>query len=414
MQRRTMIRMAFVPGVLALLAFTLAAGAQATPETKHGTLTLWSTGMGIGELPLPATQAKMAAAGEDWLMALFKRNRALADPVGFTAVMHRSNGRTIAAKALGLPFNYGITTAMTPLGWAEDDHGGRTIRANQTGYDFVVLVNGTGLGADIDEPLGADGGPSLIRGYRQTGSFRGHPIYDGQCVFITRNGLPPLIPVTRERYLREKIARARRDSARFADEQKASGNTTTSDSYAQYLRDKAKREADMMAVYNRIKKTDPAAAKEFIAGWRKGEAENERQIKATNGGATTDAEIANARASATAELGQAIQKVRDQLDAMTPAERTDPALIVDLGVGQTRLANDDDSDTTPLMQINPAAYNRALGLDVPQVVSVCLPGLQSGFDREDRNWTPRMARLTAGIRDGFDWAALEGLVKPKS
>jgi hypothetical protein len=393
-----------------LLGLTPALGAQASPETKHGTLTLWPAGMGIGELPLPAPQAKAATAGEDWLMALFKRNHALGDPIGFKAVMHRSDGRTIAAKALGLPFNYGITTSVTPLGLSDD---GRTIEANQTGFDFVVLVNGTGLGADINEPLGADGGPSLIRGYRKTGMFRGSAVYDGQCVFITRNGQQALFPASRGRYLREKIAQARRDSARHVDEQKSDGTTAMSDYYKQYLRDKPKREADMMTVYNQLKKSDAAGADKYLAEMRKAEAENEKQIKAMNGGASMDAQVSKARASANAQVGEAIQKLQDQLDAMPAAERNRQAYIVDLGVGQTRLANDDDSEseTTPLVQINPAAYNKALGLDVPQVVSVCLPGLQSDFQHNDQHWDARRGKMMAAVRDGFDWAALEGLVK---
>lgn len=392
-----------------LLGLAPAVGAQGSPETKHGTLTLWPAGMGIGE-PLSASQAKAATAGEDWLMALFKRNHALGDPIGFKAVMHRSDGRVLAAQALGLPFNYGITTSVTPFGVADD---GKTIEANQTGFDFVVLVNGVGISGDIAEPMAADGGPSLVRGYRKTGTFRGYPVYDGQCVFITRNGQPPLVPVTRERYLRAKIAQARRDSARHVDQQKSDGNTVMSDYYKQYLRDKPKREADMMTVYNQLKKTDAAGADKYLAEMRKAEAENEKQIKAMNGGESMDAQVSKVRASANAQVGEAIQKVQEELDAMSAAERKRQAYVVDLGVGQTRLANDADpeSETTPLVQINPAAYNKALGLDVPQVVSVCLPGLQSDFQRNDQHWDTRRGKMMAAVRDGFDWAALEGLVK---
>jgi hypothetical protein len=397
---------------VALIALSSGVAGQGTPESKHGTLTLWPTGMGVGELPLPTADAATAKTGEDWLIALFRRNQALADPTGFKAVMHRSEGRTIAAKALGLPFDYGITTTLTPFGWADD--GKRTIEANQTSFDFVVLVDGTGLGADINEPLAADGGPSLIRGYRKTGTFRGHDVYDGQCVFITRNGQPPLIPVTRERYLREKIAGARRDSTRHVGQQKANGNSVMSDYYAQYLRDKPKREAEMKKTYDMIKKTDPAAADKMMADWRQSEAESEKQIRASSGGADVDQQIGKLRAQGNAAAGEAMQKLQDQLDAMSASDRKRQAFIVDLGVGQTRLANDDDSDATPLVQINPAAYDKRLGLGVAQVVSVCLPGLQSDFDRNDQHWNPRIAKSTALIRDGFDWAALEGLVKPKS
>ena len=124
------------------------------------------------------------------------------------------------------------------------------------------------------------------------------------------------------------------------------------------------------------------------------------------------AKIAAARSEANREMQKAIEQFQSELDAMPPAERRGPALIVDLGVGQTRLARDDEaSDATPLVQVNAAAYDRKLAPQVPQVVSVCLPGLQSDYARNDRTWTEQRARDAALIRDGLDWPALEALVK---
>jgi len=278
---------------------------------------------------------------------------------------------------------------------------------------LIALVNATGHGADVNEPLAADGGPPLIRGYRRTGTFRGHDVYDGDCVFITASGLPPLVPVTRERYLSVKIAEMRRSSARHAAQQQAGGTTVMSDHYAQFLRDRPKREAEMRKVYDEIKKSDPASADKMMEEWKKAEAESEQQIRAANGGADLDRQIQSARAEGNAAAAGAIQSLQSELEAMSPADRRRAAFVVDLGVGQTRLAGEDDTETTPLVQVNEAAYDKALGLEAPQAISVCLPGLQEGFPKDDREWTPQRARDAILIRDGLDWASLEAMVNRK-
>lgn len=384
--------------------------AQTTPERKAGVLTVWPTGMGVGE-PLGAVEKKLATAGEDALIAILRRDPALTSPVGYSVRLHRSDGRTIAAHAAGLPFDYGLTNYVWYYGWEDHDGSARTIELNGGRFTFTVLVNGTGEGADINEPLAADGGPPFIRGYRATGTFRGHTVYDGECVFITRSGQPPLIPVTQERYLREQIARLRRDSVRHAEQQQTNdGPRTMSEAYAQYEREKPEREARMREVYATVKKTDPAGADRMWADWKKAEDASEKAMRDDAG--KTDAKIAAARSEANREMQKAIEQFQSELDAMSPEERRRPALVVDLGVGQTRLAHENEAaDATPLVQVNAAAYDRTLAPQVPQVVSVCLPGLEGDYARNDRTWTEQRARDAALIRDGMDWPALEALVK---
>ncbi len=388
------------------------AQAQATPETAPGTLTLSRTGMNVGE-PLAQSQRMTATAAEDALIALLKRNPALISPIGYDVILHRSDGRTHTASAFGLPIDYGVSSYIWYKGWETSAAGVRTIATNNGRFDFTVLVNATGQGADVNEPLAADGGPPLIRGYRRTGTFRGHDVYDGECVFITASGLPPLVPVTRERYLSVKIAELRQSSARHAAQQQAAGTTVMSDHYAQFLRDRPKREAEMRKVYEEIKKSDPASANMMMEEWKKAEAESEQQIRAANGGTDLDREIQHARAEGNAAAAGAIQALQSELEDMSPADRRRAAFIVDLGVGQTRLAGEDDTETTPLVQVNAAAYNKALGLEAAQVISVCLPGLQEGFPKDDREWTPQRARDAILIRDGLDWTSLEAMVNLK-
>jgi hypothetical protein len=399
-------------GLVTLLIPALAR-AQATPETAPGVLTLSRTGMNVGE-PLASSDKKTVTAAEDALIALLKRNPALASPIGYDVVLHRSDGRTQTASAFGLPIDYGVTSYIWYKGWETGPSGARSIATNNGRFNFTVLVNATGQGADVNEPLAADGGPSLIRGYRRTGTFRGHDVYDGECVFITASGRAPLIPVTRERYLTAKIAELRQSSARHTAQQQAAGTSVMSDHYAKFLRDRPKREAEMRKVYDEIKKSDPASANTMMEEWKKAETESEQQIRNANGGADVDRQLQQARAEGNAAAAEAIQRLESELAAMSPTDRKRPAFIVNLGVGQTRLAGDGDEEATPLVQVNEAAYDKSLGPDAPQVLSACLPGLQEGFPKEDREWTPQRARDAILIRDGLDWASLEAIVKRKT
>jgi hypothetical protein len=83
-----------------------------------------------------------------------------------------------------------------------------------------------------------------------------------------------------------------------------------------------------------------------------------------------------------------------------------------------------DAGASPLMELNPAVYDRSLPPSVPQVIMVCLPGLQglankaSDLMAEGPERNAEQRRLAARVRDAvrirdqLDWAALEALVRP--
>ena len=75
------------------------------------------------------------------------------------------------------------------------------------------------------------------------------------------------------------------------------------------------------------------------------------------------------------------------------------------------------------MQPNPAFYDASLSPNLPQVLWICLPGLQgvadstyqtyAGEEREQERATAERHLADAiRVRDKLDWAALEALVKP--
>jgi hypothetical protein len=75
------------------------------------------------------------------------------------------------------------------------------------------------------------------------------------------------------------------------------------------------------------------------------------------------------------------------------------------------------------VQPNPAFYDQSIAPSVPQLLWVCLPGLQgvvdstyqmyAGDEREQEKQTAERRLADAiRIRDKLNWTALEALVKP--
>ena len=118
-----------------------------------------------------------------------------------------------------------------------------------------------------------------------------------------------------------------------------------------------------------------------------------------------------------------IAQLQAKLDALSPEERKSPAYLIDHGRGMYTLGTKDDDDVVLPVQPNPAFYDQSIAPSVPQLLWVCLPGLQgvvdstyqmyAGEEREQEKQTAERRLADAiRIRDKLNWAALEALVKP--
>jgi hypothetical protein len=208
-------------------------------------------------------------------------------------------------------------------------------------------------------PQPPDGGPPVFT-LRQTGQFRGRPIYDRECTYIARRAAAPFVPVTRERFIRNRILTIRADSQRYASQMAKAGASGAN-----------------------------ASAQQFI---RQG---NEM-------------------------LGGQIRGLEDQLASLSADERQQPVsvhgyqIFADVDFKRAELANADDPDATGVVQWNPAFFDHALPPDVPQIIWVCLPGLQEGVPplHDQTSWDAQRARIAGQLRDQIDWAGLEQMVRP--
>jgi hypothetical protein len=211
-----------------------------------------------------------------------------------------------------------------------------------------VLVNALTCGSDDQLPAELDGGPRMLSTMRRTGTFHGHPVYDGTCVILSHRPGTPVVPVTRERWLRLHTEYFRRQLAKVAEAR-----------------------AQLVQMH--------ASLDEF------------------------DQDVARLR--------QHVQDLDGQLAAMPPAERTAPAWVHE-SHGDTALVAPDTPDAVPLQQVNTAFVDRALPNDAPQAIAVVIGDgiLESTWQNDgDRAFRWQIAQR---VRDGIDWAALEAMLRP--
>lgn len=413
-----MTRFVVAAAVAALLSVGVRCFAQGDDpaKTHHGNFVLRPDAQ-LGLAVPNAAQRRAAFAAADKLVAILRHDDALATPIGYAAVVHRAAGVTGAggdSLAPGLPVHYAVAGGLNYYAMEDDGHGGQRVGDGGGSFPFLFAVNGIGRLSDMEvitPPF--DHGPPILTDFRVTGQFRGHAVYNGECVFIARRpSVPPFVPVTQARYLTLQILKARADSTRHAAEHRQMDAAPgVASALEQWNKDRPKREADMRVTYEQVKKLDPKSAQAFLDSWRASEADAAARL-ASAAPSGADDRIRELARQGSAGEGTMIAAIQAQLNALSPAERKAPAAILEQGAAGDKLGKASDPESQPLVQINPAFFDKTLAVDVPQLVTVCLPGLQAGVEIKRWEWNDQRAHDAALIRDHLDWAALEALVKP--
>ena len=421
---------------LPLVAGALAsAGAQRYERatTTPGTLSTVADRQ-LGLAVPSAAQRRAAFAAADPVLALLRADGALAKPIGYTVALRRVAGITRLTpddRPIDGTLHYGVTGTLSYLVTGDDGHGGRETTAEGGLVGFDVVVNSIGRLTDAEEWTAMiDTGPSVISSLRQTGEFRGHPIYDGECAVVTSRPVAPFVPLTRERYYKLLILYIRADSAKNAAAQardRAAQSGGADGGAAGAAAERARRAADTKAAYEMMKKLDPKAAEDFLTQSKQLEAQLQAAASADTGAGSMANKMAVIEQQGAVEVGRHLHELQDKLDALSPSDRRAPVAVqLHHYLWDWRsdaLADINDPDASPLVQVNPDFFDRARPATAPQIVTVCMPGLQglenksyerlAGAEREDeRQMLEQRTRDAVRIRDQLDWAALEALVKP--
>jgi len=402
-----------------------------SPETHRGALTVKSD----ANVGTSVTQRTPGIAGAERVLAVLRRDDAISRPVGYTVSVRRFTAAHHDGDLPNMQYRYGVRGDAVYFGIADDGKGQTTIAANGGSYNFQLTVNAVGYPAEMDNSdRELDGGPRVlgadeggVETYRVTGQLHGRPIYGGNCTYVSRKPVPPIIPVTKQRYIELELLRARGDSSRHATRQVEVGSAPISDQLERFLRDRPKRDADNQKTIAELKKAgiDDASLTQMREAFKKAEADQESALRSSVAGGG-DRQLNDIVKQGRAGEAEKIRQLHDQLDAMSPTERRSPAILSPLGRGMFRLARAEDEDSLPLMQPNPAFFDRSLAPEVPQVIWVCIDGLQGFPDKRtyehhaegseeydrDKKHAERVARDVSKIRDGLDWSALEALIKP--
>jgi len=398
--------------------------AQGDPKTHPGSLSI-KPDVHLGK-EIPAGPQRTAAfAAAQSVLDVLRTDAALTSPVGYTVVVRRLASARLPADAPGMPYHAAILGALDYFGLEDNGRGGKEIGPTGGTVPFHVAVNTFGDQGEIestDEEV--DHGPRVLYDLKETGKFRGRPVYNGACTYIAHRPVPPLIPLTKERYYTLELITARSRSASHKTQQAAETSTPTNDALQRFLRDRPKREASNRQTIDAVRKMggDTATIRQMTEAFRDAETQQEAALRSAAANGTDERYqdiVKQGREGEAANIAQ----LQAKLDALSPEERKSPAYLVDHGRGMYTLGAKDDEGVMLPVQPNPAFYDQSIAPSVPQLLWVCLPGLQgvvdstyqmyAGDEREQEKQTAERRLADAvRIRDKLNWAALEALVKP--
>jgi hypothetical protein len=214
------------------------------------------------------------------------------------------------------------------------------------------------------------------------GTF-GEPNTEGLFVLFTSGDQSPMLPVTREEYLRTTIFSLEGKDQEKLKQARAGFSRTP---YERWIEDAAERKKTREAVIATI--PDQAQAAKTRAEMAKGDREMEEALKKDE--PKYRAMVSEVTKSSTTPG----DKIRAEIAAMTPAERASPAWV-----HGTKLVPAGTPDAKAVVRTNPAFYRARRSPVEPRAVFVHLsnlPDVVMGAQRQ--------------LNNEFDWAALKRLL----
>ena len=198
--------------------------AQGDPKTHPGSLSI-KPDVHLGkEIPAgPQRTAEFAAAQS--VLDVLRADAALTSPIGYTVVVKRLASARLPGDAPGMPYHAAVLGALDYFGLEDNGRGGKEIGPTGGTVPFHVAINTFGDQGEIESTdEEADHGPRVLYDLKETGKFRGRPVYNGACTYVAHRPVPPLIPLTKERYYTLELIKARcrvvapREPARHGDD----------------------------------------------------------------------------------------------------------------------------------------------------------------------------------------------------
>ena len=193
----------------------------------------------------------------------------------------------------------------------------------------------------------------------RTADMFGFPTY-GDVLIIAKNGRPVWTPISRERFLKAFIAKRRPEAANaeryIADQQRKYEAFIAPDAYAA-------RQVKYKAAVDKMAAKGPAAAEHEQRYWERDEADTLNLLKR---GASRDP-----KDSPFAAMIAGLKAAEEQLGAMSPADRSAPACLLEdkLDPSRSGLVPMGTPDCKPLVGKNPNFFDPSLPRGVPQIIT---------------------------------------------
>ena len=277
---------------------------------------------------------------------MLRADAALTSPIGYTVVVKRLASARLPADAPGMPYHAAILGALDYFGFEDNGRGGKEIGPTGGTVPFHVAINTFGDQGEIESTdEEADHGPRVLYDLKETGRFRGRPVYNGACTYVSHRPVPPLIPLSKERYYTLELIKARSASA-FHQSQRATETTTpTNDALQTFLRDRPQRDASNRQTIDAVRKMggDSATIRQMTETFRDAEKQQEAGLRAA---AASGADQKYQEIVKEGREGEAanIAQLQSKLDALSPEERKSPAYLIDHGRGMYTVGTKDDEE----------------------------------------------------------------------
>ena len=259
----------------------------------------------IADTPgLTAAQRAAASATTNRIIAILRRAPMIANPVGYTVSIRAAAFPRLPGDAPGVPYHVIVFVTIALL---------RLVRQRArwpiesmpmpSDLDFAIGVNTAGYPGEMEnddaEPdhgtriMGRDEGGHDV--YRTTGSFHGRPFYGGSCTYLTHRTAPPIIPVTKERYLNLVLLKMKSEQSRHEGQLDQDSKYSSNAQLQEFLRGRPARQQQNQKMYTQMKAAGlgEAQLKEMMAQFDTVEKQQEAALRK----ATTDGTDQRSRTS---------------------------------------------------------------------------------------------------------------------
>jgi len=367
-----------------------------------------------GMVSIPAGHQKIMEANIQRIVTIVLGNPALRPPVGFdfrTGTHLYAPPRPVsphpplAYTMTGLFYWYTYMPAYRKIRPQDIAMQGFFVRAN----DISTVFNGL-------ERWPIDKRGLIYYEPREIRKVAGYPLYSSGVIVIKRNPRPIWVPVSREWALQQELAKMRNDFDSIAEDAKAAEAYDPKAILEKWLGERPERQREMEKSYSEMKQNYPEYAEKIRLNFFDTEKSTEKTMREI--AERQEGETPRYKADLAKELiteKNCIRYLEDELNRLSPAERTAPAYISLKSPDSKQsspeldcscITDADSPDAIRIVTENPDYYDKALPPNAIQLILVDF----SNFEGSVPVYPPWRHAVYERFRNGLDYSALAAML----